>query len=118
MRHSNLINLKVEKKTDTARTGKYSIRGVEFQFPSYIPELKGEEDWKVFMNHPDLLPKNSPIILPSGHWASLVTSIPLPTLDYDISVAKAIRDHHLIFFEPPEIYSYKLPQILLRPYSF
>lgn len=108
-----LVQLKVEEKTESARIGKCYFFDKELTFPAYIPEIKGEEDWKVFHRHMNLLPESWPVMIQSGFLSQFLSSLPQVTIELDAKTALAVRERHFIFYEPMEIYSFKLIRPLL-----
>lgn len=113
-KNSKLITLKIDKKVETTRTGKCSILGTKIPFPAYVPEIKGSEDWGVFIKNINLFPEKWPVMVQAGYWKKLASSVPLVTLNLDLDTAKAIKEHHFIFYEPPELYSFKIVSLLLK----
>jgi len=98
------------------RTTSYVVGNVEIPAPSFIPEIKGDEDIEVILKNTRLLPRGNPILVPAYRWTKLIEN-PL-FRDGDAyrgiqSVPSFVKEHPIMFFDPPELFRYTLTKTLV-----
>lgn len=77
--------------------------------PTFIPEIKGPEDLHVILRNLDGLEENNPIFVPGYRWESLWTKGEFSRYDKRM---KELHSHPLIYYEPPELFRYRMPDVL------
>lgn len=96
-------------------TTSFYIGGVKIQSPCFIPEIKGHEDIEVLLRFSKALESNTPILVPSCRWLSLLSSPRYNKMDdiNKIGILKLIKEHPLLFYEPPEFFRYTLSKNII-----
>ena len=90
-------------------TTSFYIGDVKIPSPCFIPEIKGAEDIEVLLRFSNALDSNTPIIVPAYRWLSLLSNPRYKLTDINkISILKLIKEHPLLFYEPPEFFRYTL----------
>lgn len=87
--------------------------------PVYIPELKGAEGLHAILDHADALDERNPIMVPAAKWSWLrekneITGRTNDGGDHigEKEVKQLEEEHPLVFYDPPELYNYKLTKTL------
>ncbi len=87
--------------------------------PVYIPELKGAEGLHALLDHVDALDQTNPIMVPAAKWSWLRDKPGIKTRTNDRGtyvgdeeIQELEENHPLVFYDPPELYNYKLTKTL------
>lgn len=95
---------------DTDGLEQYRISTVsDITAPSFSPEIKGPEDLHVVLQNLQALDDNTPIIVPGFTWENLWTQNTFSRYDREM---KKLHRHPQIYYEPPELFRYKMPKVL------
>lgn len=81
----------------------------DIKTPAFSPEIKGAEDLHVVLQNLSALDDSTPITVPGYTWEPLWTKNEFSR--YDIEM-RELHDHPIIYYEPPELFRYKMPQVL------
>ncbi len=77
--------------------------------PSFMVEIKGEEDIEALLRYSNALESNTPIVVPAYRWLSQISTPRFKQTDLSkISIGTLIKDRPIIFYEPPEFFRYSL----------
>jgi hypothetical protein len=98
--------LKYDNPSKTATS--FKVGSAFFPAPAFIPEIKGEDDLVVLLEHMDAIPKNNPIIVPANKWWTLIKPM---RYQFDLGgnvppIQTFMENYSLIFFDPPEFFRY------------
>ncbi|MGD0535035.1 MAG: hypothetical protein ABR999_06280 [Methanoregula sp.] len=99
------------------RTMSYLIGNSWVQAPSFIPEIKGEEDVDVLLRHTSAQPQNNPVIVPANKWPKIINNPKFVIGDTSRGVQQAqlfLENHPIIFFDPPELFRYTMGNELIK----
>lgn len=87
--------------------------------PAYIPELKGAEGLHAILDHVKVLDEYNPIMVPAAKWSWLreKDGILNRTNEHgdevgEEEIAELEESHPLVFYDPPELYNYRLTKTL------
>jgi len=87
--------------------------------PVYIPELKGAEGLRAILDHVDALDEKNPVMVPAAKWSWLREKNEIISRTNDEGreigaeeVEEFEENHPLVFYDPPELYNYKLTKTL------
>lgn len=75
--------------------------------PSFIPEISGPEDAHAVINNLEALDPHNPILVPGHRWEAFRTKPAFS--DSREQLLTLIKDYPLLYYEPPELFRYKLP---------
>jgi|GEM_PF-5379680 len=103
---------KIEKKVEHTWIGKTYLMGVEVPYPTYIPEIKAEEDWNAVLSYEKYIPKDWPISFHSGYWNHICTPL-LSISEQRDNIMNIALSRPIIFYEPHELYRYVMPLPLI-----
>lgn len=78
--------------------------------PSYIPEIASAEDLHVILNNRHLLSDNNPIMVQSNKWKAIRLKSEFEDRQWEIQ--KLIEDYPFLYYDPPELFRYKMPNTL------
>lgn len=101
-------------------TKSFVIEKTKISGPVFIPEIKSEEDIEVLLRFSNVLSPNNPILVPANKW---MTQLANPHFHHPdvlrgmVSVAQLIKEHPIMFYEPPEFFRYTMPKQLIT-YAF
>jgi len=104
------------KDQASSTTKSFLIGDTKISGPSFIPEIKSEEDIEVLLRYSTAMNLNSPIMVPANRWMNQINTPRFNNpqiLDGKISIAQLVKEHPIIFYEPPELYRYTLSKRLL-----
>ncbi|OKY78299.1 MAG: hypothetical protein BTN85_0787 [Candidatus Methanohalarchaeum thermophilum] len=79
--------------------------------PVFIPEIKSSEDLYPLLNHRNFLENKNPIMVPGYKWQKIRTKEEFT--DRKDEIKKLMKDHPLLYYEPPELFRYKRPSNLI-----
>ncbi|MGA2122499.1 MAG: hypothetical protein ABSG49_10755 [Methanoregula sp.] len=98
------------------RTTSYLIGDVVIPAPSFIPEIKGDEDIEVILKNSKLLPIGNPLMVPAFRWTKLIENPLFRDGDVFRGLQPAlsfVKEHPIIFYDPPELFRYTLTKTLI-----
>lgn len=78
--------------------------------PSYIPEIGSAEDLHVVLDNQELLDENNPIFVLSNKWKTIRLKKEFEDRQWEIQ--NLIEEYPIIYYEPPELFRYKMPRTL------
>lgn len=78
--------------------------------PCYIVEIGSAEDLHVLLNNRHLLNENNPIMVQSNRWRSIRLKPEFEDRQWEIQ--QLIEDFPFIYYDPPELFRYKMPRTL------
>lgn len=81
------------------------------QTPVYLPEIKSVEDLETILYNRETLQDNNPVLVPGHSWQNIRTNSRLTGMQYE--VAQLLKNHPPIYYEPPGLFRYKMPQRLV-----
>lgn len=89
--------------------------------PIYLPEVKGAEGLRALLEHVGALDDTNPIVVPAAKWSWLRSKNEITTRTDDSGnevgaeeIDKLERENPLVFYEPPELYKYRLTKTLVN----
>jgi len=89
--------------------------------PTYLPELKGYEGLHVILDHIQSLDDHNPIVVPAAAWEKISTMQNIKNRtdedgnDIGEEEVKSLEENHpLLFYDPPELYNYRLTKTLVN----
>ncbi|RLI77233.1 hypothetical protein DRP05_10710 [Archaeoglobales archaeon] len=99
---------------DNGRSTRFIIGTKEIAAPAFIPEIKNSEDLEVLLRFENALDVNNPIMVPTNLWKSFVENPKFKKRSFDrISLPELVWGHPILFYEPPELFRYKMPEVFL-----
>jgi len=102
------------KKVGDGVVGTLTIHERQIPTPSFVIEVSGQEDFKIAIERTYLLKEPHIVSVPSYKWDSYTRNLPVAVFDnLDRFSIEFITKHHLITYEPPELYRFRMPQKLL-----
>ncbi len=107
------VNLEA-KRIENALCGEFEIHGRKIQTPNFIHEIEGREDLFVLIKNHNLLKEAKIISIPAFRWQSLVKSVPPLNKELHDAGLSILFNHHVIMYEPPELFHNLMPQALIR----
>lgn len=75
--------------------------------PSYMPEIRSGEDLEALLLHLDALDDDNPVIVPGFRFENIHTQPKFG--QYAHRKRRLLREHPLVFYEPPELFRYAMP---------
>lgn len=97
-------------------TNSFLIGNVVVPAPAYIPEIKGPEDIETLLRYSKIMPVGNPVMFPSNRWSAEVAK-PLfrkgNLLKGILPIEQFLRNHSIIFYDPPEFFRYTLGKQLI-----
>lgn len=81
----------------------------DIESPSYLPEIKGPEDLHVLLRNLQVLEDNNPILVPGHRWENIWAKGEFARYDQRM---RNLHSHPLIYYEPPELFRYTMPEVL------
>jgi len=83
--------------------------------PNAIPEIKSPEDLHALLPHLEALDENNPVMVPGYRFENIRTK---PAMSkYGQRMHQLMNGHPLIYYEPPELFRYAMPDDLVT-YAF
>jgi hypothetical protein len=98
------------------RTTSYLIGDIVIPAPSFIPEIKGDEDIEVILKNSKVLPTGNPVMVPAYRWTKLIENPLFREGDAFRGLQSAlnfVKEHPVIFYDPPELFRYTLTKTLV-----
>lgn len=101
-------------RVSDAVVGNHTIHGRKIPTPSFVAEIVGKEDFHVLIRNIHLFKEPHIISVPVFKWDTLTRSLPIAiSPDLNKNSVELITKHHLMGYEPPELYRFSMPQRLL-----
>lgn len=89
-----------------------NFAGTSFiETPTYLPEVKSDEDLEVILEHSDALDDGAPIIAPANKWHHIRSQSKFE--DLSTQIHQLVRGRPILYREPVELYRYRRPQVLV-----
>jgi hypothetical protein len=104
------------KDTPSSATKSFIIGEMKIPGPTFIPEIKSEEDIEVLLRYSKALNPHSPILVPASKWMKQIETprFSNPVLSSNkIDIIQLVKDHPILFYEPPELFRYTMGKQLL-----
>ena len=79
--------------------------------PKFFPEIRSGEDLQALLPHMDALDDENPIVVPGHKWPAIHTQPKFSK--YAQAKRSLLQDHPLIYYEPPELFRYTMPDRLV-----
>jgi hypothetical protein len=98
------------------RTTSFLIGDTVISAPSFIPEVKGEEDLEVLLKYSGMVPIGNPFMVPAYRWTNLIDHPLFKVGDVFKGIgpiADFLRLHPVIFYDPPEFFRFTLTKNLV-----
>ncbi len=97
---------------------KYVVGKKTVNAPSFIPEIGGLEDMEVILRFAiRALEEGTPILISSRNWKASVNNprfITTSLFPSRMNLKQLIKRHPIIFYEPPELFRYSMPELILN----
>ena len=94
---------------------KYIVGKRTIKAPSFIPEIGSLEDIEVILRFATkAMEEGTPILVSSRNWRASINNprFTTPSLSR-MNLKQLVRRHSVIFYEPPELFRYTMPELIL-----
>lgn len=105
-----LLSELVGRRVGSGIIGKLTIHERTIPTPSFVIEVAGEEDLTVAIRNINLLKESHLVSVPAFKWETYTRNLPI-AFDDELNrrSIEFITRHHLLSYEPPELYRFSMP---------